>query len=222
MSVVTREQMRQYEDEGYVLLSGLVEPEIAALGAAALWRGLEVDPNDRETWKNVPVASGHGAPDILACYTPQVRAAAAELANEGLPELPAPSSAYTLNIFPQDGPWRSHGPHIDHALERDGYKVFPRPMRIASILYLNDVPEQGAPTVVWPGSYKKIGALAKSDTERYELMVTLNRSLANLDLGDPIPILGKQGDILFYHYLTAHSGSTNATQTPRLALVHKW
>jgi hypothetical protein len=222
MSVVTPEQARQYENEGYVLLSGLIGPEIAAAAAASLWKGLGADPNDRSTWANVPIGSGHDAPEIMACFTPLICAAAAELANEGLPALPAPSSTYTLNIFPQEGGWRPHGPHIDHALERDAYKVFPRPMRIASIIYLNDVPENGAPTVVWPGSYKKIEALAKSDPERYTLMMTLNREIDKLDLGEPVQVPSKQGDILFYHYLTAHSGSTNATDTPRLALTHKW
>lgn len=222
MNVVNPEQIRQYEDEGYVLLSGLIGDEIAATAAATLWKGLGANRNDKATWANVPTGSGHSAPEIVACFTPMICAAAAELTNEGFPGLPAPSSTYTLNIFPQEGPWRPHGPHIDHALERDGFKVFPRPMRIASIIYLNDVPVDGAPTVVWPGSYKKIEALANSDPERYELMMTLNRSLDKLDLGEPIQVPSKQGDILFYHYLTAHSGSTNASDIPRLALVHKW
>jgi hypothetical protein len=222
MKVLTCEQMRQYEDEGYVLVSGLIDPGIASAAAAALWRGLGADSNDKATWVNVPRGSGHNAPEIVACFTPLICAAAAELANEGLPRLRAPSSTYSLNIFPQEGSWRPHGPHIDHALEKDGYKVFPRPMRVASIIYLNDVPENGAPTVVWPGSYKKIEALAKSDPVHYELMMTLNEELDKLDLGEPVQVSSKLGDILFYHYLTAHSGSTNATDIPRLALVHKW
>jgi ectoine hydroxylase-related dioxygenase (phytanoyl-CoA dioxygenase family) len=95
-------------------------------------------------------------------------------------------------------------------------------MHLAGIIYLNDVPPQGASTVVWPGSHRKIEALAKSDLTHYELMQTLNAELGKLDLGDPIEIPGKRGDVLFYHYLCAHSGSRNATDTPRLALVHKW
>jgi hypothetical protein len=222
MYVLTLPQMRQYEDEGYVLVHGLIEPDIASAAAAALYRGLGADPTDKATWANVPSGSSHSAPEIVACFTPMICAAAAELANESLPELPAPSSTFTINVFPQEGPWKPHGPHIDHSLERDGFKVFPRPMRIASIIYLNDVPEHGAPTVVWPGSYKKIEELAKSDPVQYELMMSLNRDLGKLDLGEPIQVSSKKGDILFYHYLTAHSGSANATDIPRLALVHKW
>jgi hypothetical protein len=222
MSTITSEQKRQFEEQGYVLVSGLIAPEIAEAAAGALWRGLGADPDDRATWQNVPVGSSHKDPAILACFTPEVLAAAAGLAGEDPATFKAPSSTLTLNIFPQEGPWSHHGPHIDHALARDGYKVFPRPLRIASILYLNDVPQHGAPTVVWPGSHRKIEALAKSDPAHYELMQTLNQELGSLDLGEPIEIPGRRGDILFYHYLTAHSGSRNATDTPRFALVYKW
>ena len=222
MSVVTPEQVRKYEEVGYVLLSGLIGLQIAAAAADALRKALGAYPNEMEKWPDIPSGSVHDAPEIVACFTPEICAAAAELANDGLPALPAPSSTFTINIFPQEGLWRPHGPHIDHAIERDGYTVFPRPMRVASIIYLNDVPLNGAPTVVWPGSHKNIEALAKSDPEHYALMVTLNRSLDKVDLGEPIQVPSRQGDILFYHYLTAHSGSTNATNVPRLALVHKW
>ena len=222
MGIVQEEQKIQFQAKGFVLLSGLIEESVAEAGATALLQSLAADREDPSTWNNIPTASVHKATEILACFTQRVRAAAAELCEEGLPELPQPEATLTLNIFPQEGEWWPHGPHIDHALERDEFQVFPRPMRIASITYLNDVPKHGAPTVVWPGSHKKIEALAKTYPEKYARMATLNRDLSTLDLGEPIEIPGRVGDILFYHYLTAHSGSTNATQTPRLALVHKW
>jgi hypothetical protein len=219
---LTKEQQQQFVEQGYVLLSGLIAPEIAAAGAAALWRALGATPEDRTTWQNIPVASGHKTPALLACFTPEFAAAAANLAGEDVATFTGPSSAFTLNVFPQEGPWSHHGPHIDHALPRDGFRVFPRPMRVASIAYLNDVPPHGAPTVVWPGSHRKIEALAQSDPVHYELMQTLNQELNKLDLGESVAIPSQCGDVLFYHYLCAHSGSRNASDTPRFALVHKW
>jgi hypothetical protein len=219
MSILTPEQHHQFVEEGYVLVSGLIADDISQRGAAALWRRLNANPDDPTTWGNVPLASGHNDPDIIACFTPEAMQVASELAGEAVNPV---TGTLTLNIFPQEGAWSHHGPHIDHALPRDGFKVFPRPMRVASITYLNDVPRHGAGTVVWPGSFRKIEALAQSDPQKYELMATLNNDLGKIDLGEPVELLGKRGDVLFYHYLTAHSGSRNATQTPRLALVHKW
>lgn len=222
MSILSPEQKQQYEAQGYLLASGLIAPEIAEAGAAALWQSLGAQPDDPTTWANVAWNTSHNAPAILACFTPQMQQAASELAEEDLIHFPAPKRILALNVFPQEGPWSPHPPHIDHAIPRDGYRVFPRPLRVASITYLNDVPPQGAGTVVWPGSHKKIEALARSNPDHYELMATLNGDLAQLDLGEPIEIQGRRGDVLFYHYLCAHSGSRNATDQPRLALVYKW
>lgn len=220
MSIITPEQFRQYAEEGYVLVSGLISDEVARRGATALWRALNADPDDPATWKDVRWASGHKDPEIVACFTSEFRQAAEELSGEAVSHVP--SSAFTLNVFPQEGPWKPQGPHIDHAIPKDNFQVFPRPMRIASIAYLNDVPPHGASTVVWPGSFRKIEALAKSDVQKYELMAALNQDLKLLDLGDPVEVHAGRGDVLFYHYLTAHAGSGNATQTPRFAVVHKW
>ena len=151
-SIITPEQKRQYAEDGYVLVPDLIAPEIVERATAALWRELNADPNDAATWRDLPWARGFRDADIVACFTPEFEQAAAELARESVS---APSSAYMLNVFPQEGPWRPQGPHIDHAIPKDGFRVFPRPMRVASIAYLNEVPPHGASTVVWPGSFKK-------------------------------------------------------------------
>lgn len=221
MPIVTPEQKRHFEEQGYVLLSGLIPPEVSEAAAAALWRSIGATPDDPATWVNQPHFSGQKDPAILACYTPQLCMAVAELADKET-AFPPPGGAGALNVFPQEGPWRPQGPHIDHALPKDSHHVFPPPMNMASLLYLSDVQSHGAATLVWPGSHKKIEALAQSDPAHYALMATLNGDLSKLDLGDPIEILGKRGDILCYHYLCAHSGSPNVTDHPRFALAHKW
>ncbi|WP_395138173.1 hypothetical protein [Armatimonas sp.] len=53
-------------------------------------------------------------------------------------------------------------------------------------------------------------------------MAPLNLALGELDLGEGIQVEGKRGDVLFYHYLCAHSGSRNARDYPRFAIAHKW
>jgi hypothetical protein len=222
MSILTPEQIRQFDDNGFVLVSGLIPEEVAARAEATMWAAMDANPDDPATWEGKQWASGHSHPDILALFTPEVARAADMLSNEAKPGWQPPTGSLALNVFPQSGEWRHHGPHIDHALKKDNFKVFPRPMRLASLLYLNDVDPDSGNTVVWPGSHKKIAELAKSDPEKYKLMWTLNNDLATLDLGEPVQVGGKRGDVLFYHYLCAHSGSLNVGTRPRLALAHKW
>ncbi|MCA1596237.1 MAG: phytanoyl-CoA dioxygenase family protein [Chloroflexi bacterium] len=223
VNVLTDEQRRGFDAQGYLLISGLIPPQTAAQAADAMWRALGADPEDEASWRTIE--KGHRGieePALTAVYTPQVLQAAAELSGDDPATFRAPSRAYAINIFPTDGEWHWPSPHIDHAIKEHGHKTFPRAFRLAAMTFLNDVPQHGAGTVVWPGSHRKLEALAKSDPERYELMWSLGRDLARADLGEPVELTPRRGDVLFYHYLCAHAGSMNTSRVPRLALNMKW
>jgi Phytanoyl-CoA dioxygenase (PhyH) len=222
MSLLTATQSAAFDRDGFLLMPGLIPDEIAAKAEAAVWRSLDADPADPSTWEGKPVGMAQHSADVLAIFSREMAQLVEELCGEAQPDWQPPQSAFALNIFPQPGPWAHHGPHIDHALERDSFVVFPRPMRLASLLYLTDCKRDGAPTVVWPGSHQKIEAFAKSDPERFARMFTLNNALGELELGEGTQVEGKRGDVLFYHYLCAHSGSRNARDYPRFAIAHKW
>lgn len=220
---LSNEQRRMFDEQGYLLASGLIPPPAAAAAAAAIWRILQANPQDAASWEGIP--KDHRVfddPALGAVYTPQVMQAAAELAGDDPASLRTPTSGYAINVFPTAAEWHWPGPHIDHAIKEHGHKTFPRAFRLAAMTFLNDVPVHGGGTVVWPGSHKKLEALAKSDPERYELMWSLGRDISKVDLGDPVELTPRQGDVLFYHYLCAHAGSMNTSRTPRLALNMKW
>jgi ectoine hydroxylase-related dioxygenase (phytanoyl-CoA dioxygenase family) len=54
------------------------------------------------------------------------------------------------------------------------------------------------------------------------MMWMLKLEIEKLDLGPPVELTPRCGDVLFYHYLLAHSGSTNTSDRPRFALNMKW
>ena len=223
MSVLTLVQESHYTHRGYLLVSGLISPQIAADAEEAMWRLLNADPRDPTTWEGIPPSHhSYEEPALLACYTPELLAAAAMLAGESHGAFHAPDRAYAINVFPRSGEWQWPAPHIDHAIKEHGHKVFPRAFRVAGMAYLSDVPPHGGGTIVWPGSHIKLEQLARSDPARYETMWALNQDLASVDLGDPVELTPKRGDVLFYHYLCAHAGSRNTSDRPRLALNMKW
>ena len=220
---LTIEQEQEYREQGYLLVSGLIPEAVAAEAAAAMWRVLEADPGDPASWEGA--GKGHQSYDdaqLVACYTPEMVAAAARLAGDDPASFHPPKRAYAINIFPQGGEWQWPHPHIDHAIKEHGHKTFPCAFRLAAMTYLSDVPPHGAGTVVWPGSHAKLEALARSDPERYERMWALNQDIAKADLGAPVELTPRRGDVLFYHYLCAHAGSRNTSDRPRLALNMKW
>jgi ectoine hydroxylase-related dioxygenase (phytanoyl-CoA dioxygenase family) len=135
---------------------------------------------------------------------------------------PAPQTTYTICVHPENCSWQWPDPHIDHALEKDAHRTFPPPFQIACLIYLNDVETHSGATIVWPGSHRQLENLARSRPSEYALLWSLNRDIPKLILAEPLEILARAGDVLFYHCLCAHAGSTNAGTQTRLALNHKW
>jgi hypothetical protein len=221
---LSQEQIHQYVENGYLLVSGLMSDEVAANAEAAMWSHLGLDPQDESTWTSPSEYAAHDDPTMLAMYTPNFLTAAAQL-GEGLPDLAtyqAPRRVGPLNIFPQDGEWAPHGGHLDHAIKEHAHKTFPFAFRVATMTYLNDIEPHGGATVVWPGSHLKVEALAYSDPARYGMMWELNLATSKADIGDPVEVPAKRGDVLFYHVFMVHSGSRNVGKRPRFAFNMKW
>ncbi len=212
-SVLTPEQVAFFEENGYILVSGLTPEAIVAAATIRL---------EQEMKEKYPTAF-FGTQAANDCYTETLCAAAAELGGEGdiKPYFPI-RGALAIITYPSEGEWQWPPPHLDHSIPKDGHHTFPRPYRLASLFYLSEIAKGGGGTVVWPGSHRKLETLAKSDPERYTLMTTLNNDIALAGLSEPVELTPSPGDILFYHYLTAHAGSKNVTDQPRLALNHKW
>ncbi len=222
MSILTVEQVRQYAEQSYLLISGLIPEEIATAAETAMWRLLHARSDDPTSW---PRSGGHqiyDSAELLACYPPAMLAAAAQLAGEPAETIRAPGRAYAINIFPDSSEWHWPQPHIDHAIQDHGQKTFRRAFRIAAMTFLGDVPTHGGGTIVWPGSHALLERLAKNDPARFETMWALNQELAHLELGPPVELTPRRGDVLFYSYLCAHAGSRNISDRPRLALNSKW
>ena len=222
MMLLSNDQVQSYQDQSYLLVSGLIPVDVAAVAEAEMWRLLSADKDDPASWANA--ASAHqvfASPELIACYTPEMLAAAAQLAGPEETVQP-PSRAYAINVFPTPGEWEWPRPHIDHAIKEHGHKVFPRAFRIAAMTFLSDIASHGGGTVVWPSSYPVLERLARSDPERFEMMWALNQELPNVALAAPVETTPRRGDVLFYSYLCAHAGSRNTSSRPRLALNAKW
>ena len=86
------------------------------------------------------------------------------------------------------------------------HDTFPGPFNITSLLFLNDVQgEDGGGTRVWPESARKIRELADSDRVKYDKLWKLVKDVPALDLGEPIQLVPKRGDVLFWSHLLGHN-----------------
>ena len=223
--VLTQEQVASYIENGYVLVSGLIPTDLAQRAEEAMWRCMGIDRDDPTSWKDRTAGhAGYEDADLTAVYTDALLTAAWQLSEGGLDRstFRAPKSGYAINTFPTDEPWAPHGPHLDHSIKEHGHETFPPAFRVASMTFLHDVKPQGGGTVVWPGSHRKVAALARSNPDYYRSMWVLGGALDEADIGECVEVIPRRGDVLFYHVFCAHSGSRNVTDYPRLAMNMKW
>ena len=115
---LTENLIDQYHQDGFLLASGLIPEAIARTGEAAMWDVMGMDANDPETWNNFSdeaIAStlqagfkprsklyqyfGNQHPDLLACYTPEMMAAMAQLTGESVDLFHPPN-------------WHTHTKHL--------------------------------------------------------------------------------------------------------------
>ena len=207
------EQLRAFEQSGFLLVSGLIEPDVAQRAYDRVIR--RTQPGKAAQHQFVLDRQ------VRSCFTRELCSAAQHLAGSGV-HVRRPLMTSAITVFPNHAGWRLPMPHIDHALEKDAHKTFPPAFHIGCLIYLNEVVPRSGATVVWPGSHVQIENLAARQRERYEYLAALNGDLGTLAFRDPVEISAKAGDVLFYHHLLAHAGSENTGTKPRIALNHKW
>jgi ectoine hydroxylase-related dioxygenase (phytanoyl-CoA dioxygenase family) len=208
------EQIQSYVSDGFLLLADLVDRKTFEEARRAL---LEHISRRHENSIHAFVRD----PAVSACFNKDICSAAAELAGFRKRFAP-PATVYTITVFPTSESWVWPVPHIDHAREEDAHRTFPPPFSIGCLIYLSDIQSQSGGTIVWPGSHRRLQELAAANPDRYKYLASLNRDIPQLDLGGPKEITARAGGALFYHYLCAHSGSTNSGTEPRFAMNHKW
>ena len=229
--VLSKADIERYQKDGYLLVSGLMSDEVAEGAEAAMWRLMEMDPEDPTGWSIVPesadqheekrgvvIFNGIQDPDLMACATDDYLTAVAQLLGEPVGSLHPPEAVHTQNLMQRDVEWKIPNPHIDGIPREHMHRTFPGPYRITSLLYLSDVEHTGGGTCAWPGSQQKIRALAETDPDRYEHLYDLNKDIPSLDLGDPIELTPKRGDILFFQHLFGHNGTANVLPKPRFMM----
>ena len=228
---LSEDQLAFYRQNGYLLASGLISAPIAARAEAAMWKLMGMDAADASTWLTVPetadqyneargvvICNGLQDPDLMACATDDYLTAVAQLLGEPIGSLHPPEAIHTQNLLGRPGQWTMPQPHVDGIPKEHMHKTFPGPYRITRLLYLSDIEPHGGGTCAWPGSHRKIRALAVSDPVKYEHLYDLNKDIPSLDLGAGIELAPKRGDILFFQHLFGHNGSANTAAKPRFMM----
>lgn len=222
-AALSPDQIGQYQRDGCLLVPGLIPAETVSAAEAAMWQGSGAVRGERDSWGRLgPAPLLLSDRRLVATFTDEVLAAAAQLEGADVAGFRRPARVFTINRVPSAGEWRPHGAHLDFSLAEKRHRTFPRPFRIGAMTYLTTVQPHGGGTIVWPGSHARVEQLARSEPARYEYLAALSADLGRIDLGPPVELTPSRGDVLFFHYLCVHASSENVSDAPRLALNHEW
>ncbi len=206
--VFESDEMRHWDDNGYIVLKNAISTSAAAAAGAAICEHIGVELARPDTWYTGAKSEGifvsltrHPAFDANRA-SPRIRSAFAQLlATDDL----------VMNIDrggfnpPERLGWRFRG----QGLHWDISIAPPVQLRIQGLLYLNDTPaDQGAFQCV-PGFHKRLDAwvAALPDGARPR----------EQDLSaDAIPVPGKAGDMVLWHAALPHGATPNRGMAPRL------
>ena len=66
-NLLSSNQVDQYNQEGYLLMSGLIPNSISVKAEQEMWRCSDVKADEPETWTNGTIAANYLNDDIVAC-----------------------------------------------------------------------------------------------------------------------------------------------------------
>lgn len=217
---MTQEELDFYNDNGYVLLRGVLTPEECAGYRAELHdlaRRLEERNRTHDaTWGSAKDGVSKGKPTQLKhCHDVQFylssfsRLIVDPRLTEPAAQIIGPNvQLHHTKMFikpPENGsPFPMHQdqpyfPHTNHSM-------------IAAIVHFDDAPiEKGCVRVV-PGSFKR-GPLEHSPDGGWHL------PFSEFPVESATPCPAKAGDVLFFSYLTVHGSGINASDEARTTLL---
>jgi len=212
------EQVQQYEDQGYLLLKGVLSRDEAAefrREAHELMERLTRNQNIDATWGSAREVGMGTQTQLLHCHNVQFQTGAfTRLLTDPrlvdpVADLIGPNVQLHHNkLFikpPEKGsPFPMHQDHPFFPHERH--------TMLAAILHFDDAPlEKGCVRIV-PGSHK-MGPLEHLAEGSYHL------PLDQYPIESSLPMEAEAGDVLIFSYLTIHGSGVNTSQEARTTLL---
>ena len=124
-------------------------------------------------------------------------------------------SSATLHTEPNAEQWSydEATEHVDIQYTLSDWLDLPRRIIITFMIFLDDVNEERAPTVVRPGSHLQLAAY--NGEVAFQDHPVNKRDLPDLPYADAQPLCGRKGQVAISTTALIHAGSKNASDKPR-------
>jgi len=198
--ILNSEDHEHFINHGYVIVRNAVPPGILAAAVNALEQN--------------PGAHGRGLPEIEACTTERMLDAIEELFGDGYAFHRRPGGYDMPRPHQPEEPWPEPTAHVD-----DSYPtMMPNGWAIGSFIFLTPVLSHGGAFIYFPGSY-----LRYREVMGHCCHCIKGAAQQPVYSGPYREYLAAAGDVLLFHHLMGHTGSTNVRNpATRHAILCRW
>jgi len=206
--VLSPDDIGFWEQHGYVVVHEAISRDDCRAAEAAVWKFLNMDPNDPETWY---APSDHGImrqffhhPTLRANRrSPRIHKAFSQI--WGTADLWMTIDRISFNP-PERGSWQFTGPN----LHWDTTLAPPVPFGVSGLIYLTDTDAEQGPFTCVPGFHRRI------DRWVSELPPGADPRTQDLEALGAEPIAGRAGDLIIWHKALPHGSRPNSAKRPRI------
>lgn len=120
---------------------------------------------------------------------------------------------------PTGAEWKVHREHVDIMHTVEELDATPKRMMCIMMVFVGDLPEGRANTMVRPGSHRMMARyLSEQELEPVKAHPTFIDDLPRLEWPPQVPVVAKRGQVMAFNTCVIHAGSTNITNEPRRML----
>lgn len=220
---LTEKQIRQFIEDGYLLLRGAFPHELAESVIPTVWKELGMNPDDPSAW-NSPIVilkkvlEKQPFPQI---HTERYLGAIDDLCGSGRWGATRGVGHWPI-LLPgfASPPWRppKDGWHVDGKSER--HRINSPDLGLTNIELFSDIEPGGGGTGVRIGSHRCTARIfAEAEPEGLTLNELILRADAATEHLPVVEVNGNAGDVILMHPLTVHASSPNTSDRARIAAV---
>jgi hypothetical protein len=228
--VLTASEVRQYHEQGYVMIRGVLTPEEAThyrevildmvprdLSIPEHWemRGGRIKPHTHTGSETVDL------PALMPLYgNERLYRAAAQLF--GTPHLRVADGSIGITLRNDGGDSiRSQSLHLDFFVpEGVDFLFTPEEVQVGGCLYFNRVEPQGGGIHIVPGGPRRVEEICRRHGPGSR---DLYRDWSRIDdFPESVEITGEPGDFVLMHHLMPHAASHNRRSKPRVAMFLRY
>lgn len=218
MSVLSASDLKFFDEQGYVVVPGVVPRENCEAVIAAIFEFLEMNLDDPNDWYRPP----HSPGGMVEMYQhqaiwdnrqhPRVHEAYAQLLGEKKLWVSEDRVGFKLPPHPDHPKWEHKGfTHWDI----DTSKPLPQKTRVQGLLVLRDTDETMGGFQCVPGFHKVLSEwIAEQPADRNPHSPDLSRLPKGMKL---TPIAAKAGHLIIWDMRLAHGNGHNQSDRPRFA-----